>query len=260
MFLAPALYALHAVLTGVAMVVMDAARACGSASASRPGLFDYVLNFSKATRPLAAAAGGAGLFRRSTTGCSASHRALRPEDAGPRAERARPTPAAPARRTCRRGRAFIEALGGAANLRLGRRLHHAAAAGDGRSRRVDEPTLRALGARGLVRLATQDLQVVLGPIADQVAGDIRSRLRASTPAALAPPAEWIAALGGAANVTAIEPFPGRVLVTVKDARRIDAARLVALGARAVGAGSASSVHLLHAHAEALGAELAPLVA
>uniref|UniRef100_UPI0025C47004 N-acetylglucosamine-specific PTS transporter subunit IIBC n=1 Tax=Brevundimonas sp. UBA7534 TaxID=1946138 RepID=UPI0025C47004 len=50
MFLAPVLYAIHAVLTGVAMVVMDllGVRLGFTFSA---GLFDYVLNFGKSTRP-----------------------------------------------------------------------------------------------------------------------------------------------------------------------------------------------------------------
>src|SRR5687768_6179391 len=50
MFLAPVLYAIHAVLTGVAMAFMDAfdVRLGFGFSA---GLFDYVLNFKQATRP-----------------------------------------------------------------------------------------------------------------------------------------------------------------------------------------------------------------
>ena len=50
MFLAPVLYAIHAVLTGAAMVVMDllGVRLGFTFSA---GLFDYVLNFGKSTRP-----------------------------------------------------------------------------------------------------------------------------------------------------------------------------------------------------------------
>ena len=50
-FLAPALYALHAVLTGTAMVLMDllGVRLGFGFSA---GLFDYLLNYGKATQPL----------------------------------------------------------------------------------------------------------------------------------------------------------------------------------------------------------------
>src|SRR5438132_141555 len=51
MFLAPALYALHAVLTGAAMVTMDLLQSRVGFSFSA-GFFDYVLNFNRATHPL----------------------------------------------------------------------------------------------------------------------------------------------------------------------------------------------------------------
>ena len=102
--------------------------------------------------------------------------------------------------------------------------------------------------------------MVLGPIADQVAREMRTRLaRGGAPAARLPGAEWVAALGGAANIAGVDPRPGRVLVTVKDAARVDAKRLAALGARGVASPTATSVHVLHADAEVLGAELAALV-
>jgi glucose-like phosphotransferase system IIB component len=76
---------------------------------------------------------------------------------------------------------FVAALGGAANLnavdacttRL--RLSVADAA------RIDEPALRRLGAAGMVRLSANDVQVVIGPIADQVAGEIRAELAQGAP-------------------------------------------------------------------------------
>src|SRR6202042_3624130 len=50
MFLAPVLYAIHALLTGVSMVVMDMLGVKLGFGFSA-GLFDYVINFGKATRP-----------------------------------------------------------------------------------------------------------------------------------------------------------------------------------------------------------------
>src|SRR5579872_4882212 len=50
-FLAPLLYAVHAVMTGVAMVVMHLAHVRLGFGFSA-GLFDYVLNYSRADRPL----------------------------------------------------------------------------------------------------------------------------------------------------------------------------------------------------------------
>ena len=51
MFLAPALYGLHAALTGLSMVVMNLLHVRLGFTFSA-GLFDYALNFSKASRPL----------------------------------------------------------------------------------------------------------------------------------------------------------------------------------------------------------------
>ena len=51
MFVAPVLYAVHALLTGLSMVLMQLAGVHLGFSFSA-GLFDYLLNFSKATRPL----------------------------------------------------------------------------------------------------------------------------------------------------------------------------------------------------------------
>ena len=62
MFLAPALYALHAVLTGVAMVMMDALGVRLGFSFSA-GLFDYVINFGKADAAAAADSRGPRLLR-----------------------------------------------------------------------------------------------------------------------------------------------------------------------------------------------------
>ncbi len=72
---------------------------------------------------------------------------------------------------------MIAALGGAANLRAvdacTTRLRLTVADQSA----VDEAALRALGARGLVRPSADALQVVLGPIADQVAGELRAAMR-----------------------------------------------------------------------------------
>ena len=90
MFLAPVLYAVHAVLTGLVDGADGRCSACGSASASRPGLFDYVLNFGSSTRPLLLLPVGALYFADLLFRLPLLHRPLRPQDAGPRAEAARP--------------------------------------------------------------------------------------------------------------------------------------------------------------------------
>jgi PTS system N-acetylglucosamine-specific IIC component len=86
MFLAPVLYAVHAVLTGVAMAVMNALDIKLGFTFSA-GLFDYVLNFGKATHPLWLVPLGAGLCRGLLRPVPLLHPQVRPQD--PRA--ARPT-------------------------------------------------------------------------------------------------------------------------------------------------------------------------
>ena len=254
MFLAPALFALHAVLTGLAMVTMDLLGIKLGFGFSA-GLSDYAINYRISTRPLLLVPVGLvyfglyyGLFR---------YCIVRFNLRTPGREREEAAVAAPAAVADASGAdGLIAALGGAANLRsvdaCTTRLRLELADRE----RVDKERLRVLGAAGTVNIGSHGMQVVVGPIADQVAGEIRARLAsAGTAAAPLPGSDWVAALGGAANIAAVESRPGRVLVAVKDAARVDARRLEALGARGVATPSATSVHVLHADAEALGAAL-----
>ncbi|WP_066488892.1 N-acetylglucosamine-specific PTS transporter subunit IIBC, partial [Sphingomonas sp. CCH9-F2] len=170
MFLAPALYVLHAVLTGVSMAVTYALGMRLGFGFSA-GLLDYVLNAGKATRPLlllpiglAYAAIYYGAFRLAIRRWNLATPG-READAG--------GDVATVVADGDRGAAFVAALGGATNLltvgacttRLRLVLADTAA--------VDEARLKALGARGVLRPSPTTLQVVLGPVADQVAGEIR---------------------------------------------------------------------------------------
>ena len=132
-----------------------------------------------------------------------------------------------------RGAAYLAALGGAANVesvdacttRLRLILNDQDA--------VDEAGLKALGARGLVRPSDRALQVVLGPIADQVADEIRAALAAGPVADDGNAEDWLAALGGRDNVLSVERRDGRVLLRLKAGSGLDVAALKALGARGV---------------------------
>jgi PTS system N-acetylglucosamine-specific IIC component len=101
---------------------------------------------------------------------------------------------------------------------------------------IDEAMLKRLGARGILRSSAQGLQVVLGPIADQVAGEIRGALR-SAPPAVAPvraahdAAALLAALGGRPNVMDLETAAGRLLIRTARPESIDEAALAKLGIR-----------------------------
>ena len=270
MFLAPALYALHAVLTGAAMVLMDALGVRLGFSFSA-GLFDYVINFGKASRPLLLIPVGlayAGIyyaaFRFAIVRFNLKTPGREPEgEAAPAAVRS----------DAPRGRAFVDALGGAANL----------ASVDACTTRlrlvvtdqanVDEPALKALGARGLVRPSPKDLQVVLGPIADEVAREMRDAIAAGptppavavpapAPSLAAPPANaataagLLAALGGARNLTGVEAVSNRLLVSLANAAGVDEAALKTLGVRGIAHTGASNLQLILAEEAApLGAAL-----
>ncbi|WP_426011014.1 N-acetylglucosamine-specific PTS transporter subunit IIBC [Caulobacter sp. DWR2-3-1b2] len=260
MFLAPMLYALHAVLTGVAMALMnllDVKLGFGFSA----GLFDYVLNFSKATHPLwlvpiGLVYGGIyyGLFRffilkfdlktpgREPAEDLAAEAAVGPSAGG-------------------RGADFVAALGGAGNLtsvdacttRLRLIVVDQAV--------VREPALKALGARGVVRPSDKALQVVLGPVADQVAGEIRAAMGRPAPpkpaatkaaAAVALPTAiddsraegLVSALGGFSNVETVGACSSRLRLVVRDNAAVDEAALRALDSRGVVRVGERSVHVV----------------
>jgi N-acetylglucosamine PTS system EIICBA or EIICB component len=253
MFLAPLLYALHALLTGAAMVTMDllGSRLGFSFSA---GVFDYLLNYDKSTRALLLLPIGLlysglyyGLFR---------FFILRFDLATPGRERDGETAAAPVTGARDNAGALVVALGGRANLRAvdacTTRLRLLLADRN----RVDEAALRRLGARGLMAVGSDGLQVVLGPIADQVAGDIRAHL-AGADDALPDPGRLRDALGGQANLLSIDAIRGRLLVALRDGERVDERALQGLGLRGVARPAHDRLHLLHADADALQQALQP---
>jgi N-acetylglucosamine PTS system EIICBA or EIICB component len=238
---------LHALATGLAMVVMNffGVRLGFSFSA---GLFDYVLNFSHAQRPLLLLPIGAayfglyyGVFRWLIVRLNLATPGREIEDA---------TSQSPAPTNAdERARAFVAALGGAGNLtevaacttRLRLRMVD--------NQAVDEATLKRLGARGILRASAQGLQVVLGPIADQVAGEIRAALRSAPPALTPARAEHdatalLAALGGRTNVMDLETAAGRLLIRTARPESIDEPALAKLGIRGIARSSADRVQVL----------------
>lgn len=253
MFLAPMLFALHAILTGTAMVLMSVLGVKLGFGFSA-GLFDYALNFSKSTRPLLLIPIGLtyfviyyGLFR-----VFILHFKLRTPG---REDEPAAAAAAPPASEGGRADGYIAALGGPGNL-------VSVAACTTRLRLVvadqafvDEKRLRALGARGVIRPSGRDLQVVVGAIADQVAREIVERLAgqataqpqsppapSAAPTPRRPPAPaaafkdagaLLAALGGRTNVTAVVAVSSRLRVSVVDGAGVDEASLRALGVRGV---------------------------
>ena len=260
MFLAPGLYALHAILTGAAMVTMDLLGVKLGFGFSA-GFFDYALNYGKATHPLYLLPVGAAyfalyyfLFRWCIVRFNLRTPGREPAESGA------PAPELASGDDLQVAGAYIRALGGADNLvhvdACTTRLRLELANRD----RVDAEALRRLGAKGTVRVGDKGLQVVVGPMADQMASAIRTRMHA--PAENEPPpagGNVLAALGGKSNVRKVEKAAGRLVVTVVDAAHVDEKALVELGARGVAIAGPTSVHLLHSDIAQLEESLAPLL-
>jgi len=259
MFLAPVLFAIHAVLTGIAMVLMHVIGVHLGFGFSA-GLFDYVLNFGLATRPWLLIPVGLGyfalyyfLFRYcivrfdlKTLGREADGAAVSTVKAG--------SDSGPAED-------WIRALGSAANLRSVEACTTRLRLVVNDPKLLDEAALTALGSRGVLRIGEGAVQVVVGPIADQLASQIRSQWRApSTPApspapVAARPAEMaaapdnstlvgvLAAVGGRDNVEGLHANSTRLVIQVRDAKGVDEASLGRL-AHAIARPTPTSVHLI----------------
>jgi PTS system N-acetylglucosamine-specific IIC component len=246
MFLAPVLYGLHAVATGLSMAVMDllGIRLGFSFSA---GLFDYVLNFSSAQHPLWLLPIGLIYFAVYYFGfryCILRFNLATPGREPEDASRAAPAASAAAGS---RAEGFIEALGGAPNLTEVEACTTRLRLGIADGSKVNEAALRQLGASGVVRPSPTSLQVVLGPIADQVAGEIREALRAQTTAEKVSTGHDARALlkmlGGAENILELAAVPGRLLLKLARQDAVDEPALANLGVRGI-ARTGSGVQVL----------------
>ncbi|ACC98899.1 PTS system, N-acetylglucosamine-specific IIBC subunit [Elusimicrobium minutum Pei191] len=186
MFLAFPLYVLHALLTGISMVVMDLMNIKLGFTFSA-GAFDFVLNWGKATNPARFFIVG-GVYAvlyfvvfyfaikfwdLKTPGREddvvESEETCEPGQ-NSKAVEAAPT-SAPARDT--RGYKYMTALGGKENLKVvdacATRLRLEVVD----SSKVKDVDLKALGARGVLRPGDGLVQVIIGPEADLIAGEIR---------------------------------------------------------------------------------------
>ncbi|MCA1199591.1 N-acetylglucosamine-specific PTS transporter subunit IIBC [Sphingomonas sp. R647] len=235
MFLAPLLYAIHAVLTGLSMALMQLLGVKLGFGFSA-GLFDYVLNFGLSTRPWLLLPVGAvyallyyGLFRFF----------IRKLDlATPGRERDAASVGDSPVVAGGRGAQFVAALGGADNLisvdacttRLRLMVVDQSA--------IDDAALTALGARGIIRPSANAAQVVLGPLADLIAEEIRGALgqrqshgtNGRPPEAPPAPAPALGpavvdALGGAANIVSCRALSDRLRVEVATPERVDTTAL-----------------------------------
>ncbi|BBP75050.1 N-acetyl-D-glucosamine phosphotransferase system transporter [Pseudomonas sp. Ost2] len=169
-----------------------------------------------------------------------------------------------------RGAAYIQALGGAANLvTVGACTTRLRVELRDRDKAVDAD-LKALGAMAVVRPGHGgSLQVVVGPLADGIADEIRLALPTTGSGTVAPGGpepvdsteisgeqlqQWLAALGGKANVRALECVAQtRLRVQLEDVRQLSETALKALGCQGISPLEDGVWHLLVGdRAQALG--------
>ncbi|KVA02255.1 PTS N-acetyl-D-glucosamine transporter [Burkholderia ubonensis] len=264
MFLAPVLYVIHAVLTGLSLAICQILGVKLGFTFSAGGI-DYVLNYGLSTKgwvaiPLGIAYGVAyyGLFRFFIRKFDMATPGREPATAEGAAESYQSggyvAPAASA--AAPRAQRYIAALGGAGNLTVvdacTTRLRLTVADPD----KVSEPDLKAIGARGVLKRGGNSVQVIIGPEADIIADEMRAAIgggataSASTGAAVAPaapadgaagpldpdPARWLAVFGGATNVASLDAVATtRLRVAVVDPSAVDRERLASLDVAWVGA-------------------------
>lgn len=263
MFLAPSLYAIHAVLTGVSMALTTAMGALTGFGFSA-GLFDMVLNWGLATNPWTVVIIGLGyavlyfcvfyfgikIFNLKTPGRevqddNVAECVVNDSDKQGLSDKAY------------KARQYTKAIGGVKNLtvidacitRLRLTLVDPSL--------VNETVIKALGASGMIRVGEKNLQVIVGTEAEIIAGEMR-KIGASedlngikipevalkaVPAAIVSPyknidkaefsRECIALLGGVENLTHIDACIARLRLTLKDTAKVSDESLKALGAVAI---------------------------
>jgi N-acetylglucosamine PTS system EIICBA or EIICB component len=276
MFLAPVLYAIHAVLTGLSLAICSLLGVKLGFTFSA-GFIDYVLNFGLSTHGWYAIPLGVAYavvyyvlfrffirrFNLPTPGREAS--AGDTEIASSMSGVA--VPAASLSRASR----YIDALGGAANLKVvdacTTRLRLTVAD----PAHVSEPALKAIGARGVLKRGGESVQVIIGPEADIIADEIRGEIArggatAAKPVAAAQPAapaattssasgpldpnpsRWLAAFGGVANIVSLDAVAAtRLRVIVRDPAVVDREKLSTLDLAWV---SADTLHIVVGEAAA----------
>ncbi|AJK47794.1 N-acetylglucosamine-specific PTS transporter subunit IIBC [Burkholderia plantarii] len=244
MFLAPVLYVIHAVLTGLSLAICQLLGVKLGFTFSA-GAIDYVLNYGLSTKGwiaiplgLAYAVAYYGLFRFFIRKFNMATPGREPAGDVPPAAgslggvagaaggfaAAQVAGGAAAPRAVR----YIAALGGAANLTVVDACTTRLRLSVVDPEQVSEANLKAIGARGVLKRGGSSVQVIIGPEADLIADEIRSAIGsgaavaaapapATTPAAVAAavpageagpldpdPMRWLAVFGGATNVVSLD--------------------------------------------------------
>ncbi|MBR8314281.1 PTS transporter subunit EIIC [Burkholderia dolosa] len=280
MFLAPVLYVIHAVLTGLSLAICQILGVKLGFTFSA-GAIDYVLNYGLSTKgwiaiPLGIAYGIAyyALFRFFIRKFNMATPGREPATADAAAQSyaaggfVAPPAGAAAGAAAPRAQRYIAALGGAGNLTVvdacTTRLRLTVVDPE----KVSEPELKSIGARGVLKRRGNSVQVIIGPEADIIADEMRSAIgsgaagaAATSPAAAAQPVtgadagpldpdptRWLAVFGGATNVASLDVVAAtRLRVVVLDPSAVDRERLGTLDVAWV---SADTFHIVCGNAAA----------
>jgi N-acetylglucosamine PTS system EIICBA or EIICB component len=275
MFLAPALYAIHAVLTGLSLAICSALGIHLGFTFSA-GAIDYVLNYGLSQRGWLAIPVGLvyglvyyGLFRFFIRKFNMATPGREPATTDAEVESfdstgfVSPTAGGTVPRAVR----YIAALGGASNLTLVDACTTRLRLSVVDAEKVNEAQLKVIGARGVLKRGATNVQVIIGPEADLISDEIRTEIARTSahggasaslaavpasPAAAVPaseqgpldpdPVRWLAVFGGATNVASLDAIAAtRLRVVVRDPSSVDRQRLSALDVAWV---SADTFHIV----------------
>jgi PTS system N-acetylglucosamine-specific IIC component len=269
MFLAPVLYVIHALLTGLSLAVCSALGIHLGFTFSA-GFIDYVLNFGLSTKgwwaiPIGLVYSVAyyGLFRFFIRKFNMATPGREPAAADEQAESFAAggfvSPAAGA--AVPRAQRYIAALGGASNLSVVDACTTRLRLSVVDANKVSESELKTIGARGVLKRGSTNVQVIIGPEADIIADEMRTVIaqgggEAVAPVAAAAPAavvasaasapaaattgatggpldpdplRWLAVFGGAGNVVSLDAVAStRLRIVVRDPSAVDRQRLASL--------------------------------
>jgi PTS system N-acetylglucosamine-specific IIC component len=265
MFLAPVLYVIHALLTGLSLAICSALGIHLGFTFSA-GAIDYVLNYGLSTRGWWAIPIGLvymvvyyGLFRffirKFNMATPGREPAAADEQVDSFAAGGFVSPAAGA--AVPRAQRYIAALGGASNLSVVDACTTRLRLSVVDSNKVSENELKTIGARGVLKRGSTNVQVIIGPEADIIADEIRTVIAqgggevvkpvaaAAAPAVAAAPVaasgaqgsgpldpdplRWLAVFGGAGNVVSLDAVAAtRLRIVVRDPSAVDRQRLATL--------------------------------
>ena len=287
MFLAPILYVIHAILTGISLALMNLLHVRLGFTFSA-GLFDYIISYRLGTNGWVLLPVGLVYFliyyflflfairkfNLATPGRAEA--SLEPSAEEVPIGSGLAGGEAPAALAGAVG--YVRALGGNRNLTLVDACTTRLRLEVVDDSLVNEAALRTLGARGIVRPTRNALQVVIGPQADILAGEIRDAMASGEYAAIGPavqnpvangeisagsisegPVETraadvaaaqhlVSAFGGSSNVQSAETVAvTRLRFVLRDGRRADEEELKSAGAGAVMKASENVWHVIAGH-------------